>query len=61
MGEKMLKFVNVEMQMPPKRAGGLRTKDFKEIYDQFIHEKAKEQSKNAIEMFRKMKKEGLIE
>jgi len=44
MSDKMLKFVNVGMQMPAKRAGGLRTKDFKEIYDQFIHEKAKEQS-----------------
>ncbi|HIN07250.1 MAG TPA: NAD(P)-dependent oxidoreductase, partial [Pelagibacteraceae bacterium] len=44
MSDKMLKFVNVGMQMPAKRVGGLRTKDFKEIYDQFIHEKAKEQS-----------------
>ena len=44
MSDRMLKFVNVGMQMPAKRAGGLRTKDFKEIYDQFIHEKAKEQS-----------------
>ena len=44
MSEKMLKFVNVGIQMPTKRAHGARTKDFKEIYDQFIHEKAKEQS-----------------
>jgi len=44
MPDKMLKFVDVGMQMPTKRASGLRTKDFKEIYDQFIHEKAKEQS-----------------
>jgi glutamate synthase (NADPH/NADH) small chain len=44
MPEKMLKFVNVGMQMPTKRDHGVRTKDFKAIYDQFIHEKAKEQS-----------------
>jgi len=44
MSDQMLKFVNVGMQMPTKRASGKRTKDFKEIYDQFIHEKAKEQS-----------------
>ena len=44
MTEKMLKFVNVGMQMPTKRNQKLRTKDFKQIYDQFIHEKAKEQS-----------------
>ena len=44
MSDKMLKFVNVGMQMPTKRNHGVRTKDFKAIYDQFIHEKAKEQS-----------------
>jgi len=44
MPDKMLKFVTVGMQMPTKRAGGARTKDFKEIYDAFIHQKAKEQS-----------------
>ncbi len=44
MNDKMLKFVDVEMQMPNKRASSRRTKDFKEIYNQFIHEKAKEQS-----------------
>ena len=44
MPDKMLKFVNVGMQTPTKRAHDVRTKDFEEIYDQFIHEKAKEQS-----------------
>ena len=44
MPEKMLKFVNVGMQMPTKRVGSVRTNDFKTIYDQFIHERAKEQS-----------------
>jgi len=44
MPEKMLKFVNVGKQMPTKRTSGVRTEDFKEIYNQFVHEKAKEQS-----------------
>ena len=44
MSEKMFKFVKVGMQMPTKRDEGVRTKDFKQIYHQFIHEKAKEQS-----------------
>ena len=44
MAEKMLKFVDVGMQMPNKRSSGARTEDFKEIYNQFIHDKAKEQS-----------------
>ena len=44
MPEKMLKFVKIGMQMPTKRTSDLRTEDFKEIYNQFVHEKAKEQS-----------------
>ena len=40
----MLKFVNVGMQMPDKRAKDSRTRDFKEIYNRFVHNKAKEQS-----------------
>ena len=44
MQDKMLKFVKVEMQTPTKRASGPRIKDFKEIYNQFIHSKAQEQS-----------------
>tara|TARA_Y100000590_G_scaffold195054_1_gene221523 strand:+ start:1813 stop:3252 length:1440 start_codon:yes stop_codon:yes gene_type:complete len=44
MSEKMLKFVNVDMQMPAKRAKNLRTEDFKEIYNRFVNDKAKEQS-----------------
>ena len=36
MSEKMLKFVNVGMQMPTKRASGLRTEDFNEIYNKFV-------------------------
>ena len=40
----MLKFINVNQQNPKKRETANRIEDFKEIYDQFIHEKAKEQS-----------------
>jgi len=44
MTEKMLKFTNVDQQNPTKRKIGKRVDDFKEIYDQFINDKAKEQS-----------------
>ena len=44
MPEKMLKFVKVGQQTPKKRKVDKRLDDFKEIYDQFINEKAKEQS-----------------
>ena len=44
MTEKMLKFVNIDMQMPSKRTSNLRTEDFKEIYNRFVNDKAKEQS-----------------
>jgi len=44
MSEKMLKFVNIDKQMPAKRTSDIRTEDFKEIYNRFVHNKAKEQS-----------------
>ena len=44
MSEKMLKFVDIDKQMPAKRTSNLRTEDFKEIYNRFVHDKAKEQS-----------------
>ena len=44
MSEKMLKFVNIDMQMPAKRTSNVRTEDFKEIYNKFVSDKAKEQS-----------------
>ena len=44
MSNKMLKFVKVGQQTPNKREADTRLDDFKEIYDQFIHDKAKEQS-----------------
>tara|TARA_Y100000590_G_scaffold8259_1_gene10351 strand:- start:9487 stop:10926 length:1440 start_codon:yes stop_codon:yes gene_type:complete len=44
MTEKMLKFVELGLQTPKKRLADKRVDDFKEIYDQFIHDKAKEQS-----------------
>ena len=40
----MLKFVDIDMQTPVKRATEKRTEDFKEIYNRFVHNKAKEQS-----------------
>ena len=42
--QKMLKFVNVDRDMPEKRVPNLRTSDFDEIYQQFAAEKAVEQS-----------------
>ena len=44
MTDKMLKFVKVDQQTPSKRNVNKRVDDFKEIYDEFINEKAKEQS-----------------
>ncbi len=44
MPDKMLKFVKVGKQTPAKRTANQRLGDFKEIYDQYINEKAKEQS-----------------
>jgi len=44
MTEKMLKFVKVNKQTPKKREVEKRVDDFNEIYDEFINEKAKEQS-----------------
>ena len=44
MSEKMLKFVKIGQQNPPKRSIDERNKDFNEIYNEFIEEKAKIQS-----------------
>ena len=44
MTDKMLKFVNIGQQNPPKREVSKRKLDFKEIYDEFITDKAKEQA-----------------
>ena len=44
MSDKMLKFVNISQENPLKRNTQHRKEDFKEIYDEFINEKAKEQS-----------------
>jgi len=44
MSKKMLQFISLGKQSPPKRETGTRKKDFKEIYNEFIHDKAKEQS-----------------
>ena len=44
MKEKMLKFVEIGQQSPPKRKKEERSDDFNEIYKEFINDKAKEQS-----------------
>ena len=44
MSDKMLKFVKIGQQTPPKRKIDNRKDDFKEIYDDFITQKAQEQS-----------------
>ena len=40
----MLKFVNLQKETPPKRKTVERSQDFQEIYNEFINDKAKEQS-----------------
>ncbi len=44
MKNKMLKFVDLKQETPPKRDTKNRSNDFKEIYNEFINTKAKEQS-----------------
>ena len=44
MSDKMLKFVNIGQQNPPKREALNRKDDFNEIYNEFIQEKAGEQA-----------------
>ena len=44
MSDKMLKFVDIGQQTPPKRDVNNRKKDFNEIYKEFINERASEQS-----------------
>ena len=44
MTDKMLKFVKIGQQTPPKRGVNDRKDDFNEIYDDFIKQKAEEQS-----------------
>ena len=44
MTDKMLKFVKIGQQTPPKRTIDVRKGDFNEIYDEFLTKKAEEQS-----------------
>ena len=44
MTDKMLKFVEIGQQTPPKRNVSKRKTDFNEIYDEFVADKAKEQA-----------------
>ena len=43
-GQKMLKFVDVERDMPEKRVPNLRNQDFQEIYAEYARDKAAEQA-----------------
>ena len=44
MADKMLKFTDIDQQSPTKREVSIRKDDFSEIYAEYIHEKAAEQS-----------------
>ena len=44
MKKKMLQFVDLNQETPVKRSTIKRKKDFNEIYNEFVTEKAKEQS-----------------
>ncbi len=44
MKKEMLQFVDLKKESPPKRSTKTRSEDFKEIYDEYISGKAKEQS-----------------
>ncbi len=44
MKKKMLRFVELKQETPKKRSTSLRKGDFKEIYNEFITDKAKDQS-----------------
>ena len=44
MTKKMLQFVELNQETPPKRNTKKRKEDFNEIYSELINEKAKEQS-----------------
>ena len=44
MPDKMLKFVNIGKQNPPKREVSNRKEDFNEIYNEFIQKKSEEQA-----------------
>ncbi|MCL5776688.1 NAD(P)-dependent oxidoreductase [Limibaculum sp. FT325] len=44
MAQRMLKFVSLGREMPPKRAAAERAQDFDEIYREFAREKAAEQA-----------------
>ena len=42
MTDKMLKFVKIGQQTPPKRKIGTRKEDFNEIYDEFVIKRLRE-------------------
>ena len=48
MTDKMLKFVKIGQQTPPKREVERRKDDFNEIYDDFIKQKQKNSQVDAL-------------
>ena len=48
MPDKMLKFTDIDQQSPTKREVSIRKDDFSEIYAEYIHEKAVEQSSRSV-------------
>ena len=49
MTDKMLKFVKIGQQTPPKREVKERKEDFNEIYDDFLKKKAQEQEREKLQ------------
>ena len=48
--EPMLKFVDVDRDMPEKRAPNLRRSDFQEIYGEYASDKAAEYAKSRAQV-----------
>ena len=48
--QPMLKFVNIEREMPIKRGADDRREDFREIYAEYASAKAKEQKLKSLEI-----------
>ena len=51
MKKKMLQFVDLKQETPEKRSTSKRKKDFNEIYNESITDKAKEQPKQVFSMW----------
>ena len=51
MKKKMLQFVDLKQETPVKRSTTNRKEDFNEIYNEYITDKAKEQSSRCSQSF----------